>query len=87
MYQLGQLKLSPVPVNDYMTIEWEGPENNSKILFYIVDATGKTINEFEIRSSKGPNTYSLNVSKMRKASYFIWASVDGTVLKSRFVKQ
>ena len=78
-----KIKLSPVPVKDILSIEWQGKNENATMKIY--SALGSSI-ALQIENCQLPGC-SVNVSTLPPGIYFLEITSSGKISKMTFVKK
>lgn len=81
-----QLEVVPNPVSDKMSIEFEAStQQDTQVEIY--DISGRKVFQTVIKSKKGLNNSTIDISSLQSGVYFVYVQKDDVVIKERFVKQ
>lgn len=80
------VKIIPNPVKDHCVVSFND-NTNENFQLTLFDCVGREIATQNIQAFKGLNTIELNISTLSQGMYFVSLPVNGSTLKTRFIKQ
>ena len=79
-------QLMPVPVKDYLRINFEVP-TIQQVQLAVYDLTGRLLTQSTFEAAKGSNESSLNVADLPNGMYLLSLQTADQTVSERFVKQ
>jgi hypothetical protein len=74
------------PVNTTLTFNYSSPIAGIAEV-KIISALGETISANTVEMQQGPNTYSFNIDRIAKGSYYLQLNYGNTLINNKFIKQ